>query len=61
MICRFAKPEVIAIAAVLDKEAQSRTGAGATAISYRMDDICGLEENSPKTSASVPKIGRKCI
>lgn len=61
VICRFAKPEVIAIAAVLDKEAQSRTGAGATAIIYRMGDKCGLEENSPKISAFVHKTGRKRI
>lgn len=39
---------MIAIAATLDKEAQSRTGAGATAIIYRTGDICGLEENSLK-------------
>jgi len=52
---------VIAIAAALDKEVQSRTGARATAIIYRTDDICGLEENSPKPSASAPKTRRKCI
>lgn len=52
---------MIAITAALDKEAQSRTGAGATAIIYRADDICGLEENSPKPSAFAPKARRKCI
>lgn len=50
---------VIAIAASLDKEAQSRTGAGATAIIYRTDDSCGLGENSPEPSASENR--RKCI
>lgn len=49
---------VIAIAASLDKEAQSRTGAGATAIIYRTDDSCGLGENSPEPSASENR--RKC-
>lgn len=52
---------MIAIAAAFDKEAQSRTEHGATAIIYRTDDICGLEENSPKPSASAPKTGRKCV
>lgn len=49
---------MIAIAASLDKEAQSRTGAGATAIIYRTDDSCGLGENSPEPSASENR--RKC-
>lgn len=50
---------MIAIAASPDKEAQPRTGAGATAIIYRTNDSCGLEENSTKYSASEKR--RKCI
>lgn len=50
---------MIAIAASPDKEAQPRTGAGATAIIYRSSDSCGLEENSTKYSASEKR--RKCI